>query len=444
MKSLNILLVDDDLQALESTRRILEFSHFSVTEAQDGQRALELIKTHGSNYDLILSDVRMPKLGGLELLRALAHCQEKIPVILMTAFGRVQDAVWAMKLGAIDFLMKPFKRQELLTALETALKYSQARQTKKNESELLIGNSKPLQELRNQMEQVAPTSATVLITGESGTGKELVSKCIHALSPRTHGNFIAINCAALPESLMESELFGYQKGAFTGATQAKQGLFEAADGGTLLLDEIGDMPLVLQAKLLRVLEDQEVRRLGENQSKKVDVRVLAATHQNLGESVKAGKFRQDLLYRLEVVTLKIPPLRERIEDLPVLSEHFLKEACSRHEKKMTQIADEALKILMAYSWPGNVRELSNIIERAVVFCRGEKVTPEELPPHLSQLLRLQLMEEDSMISVRLGTPLREVEELLIRKTLEATSGDKNKTAKLLGIHSRTIHRRVGR
>ena len=452
-----ILLVDDDPQALDSTRKILELSGYAVTTAVDGQAALEQIRpgldsSDGrvikTEFDLILSDVRMPRLGGLEFLRALSLCGETTPVVLMTAFGRVEDAVWAMKMGAVDFLTKPFKRQALVLVLESALKRAKPKATLAREvhpNDYILGNSQAVKNLRALIAQVAPTAATVMISGESGTGKELVAKAIHEFSPRAKNPFIALNCAAIPEQLIESELFGHEKGSFTGASSAKTGLFEAANGGTLLLDEIGDMPLALQAKLLRTLQESEVRKVGSTLSRKVDVRVVSATHRDLKESVKQGTFRQDLLYRLEVISIVIPSLRERTEDVPELAYHFLKQACVRHGKDIKGVSEEALEALLSYPWPGNVRELSNVMERAVVLTTAPQILLQDLPPHLMARpgdkahAQFQLA---SSINVPVGTPLKDVEELLIRKTLEATSGDKNLTARLLGINSRTIYRKL--
>jgi two-component system response regulator HydG len=298
-----------------------------------------------------------------------------------------------------------------------------------------------MKQVFNLIIQAAPSRSTILITGESGTGKELVARCIHQQSARAGKPFIALNCAAVPEQLIESELFGFEKGAFTGAATARGGLFEAADGGTLLLDEIGDMPLLLQAKLLRVLQESEVRRLGSTASRKIDVRVLAATHRDLHEAVRAGTFRQDLLFRLEVINLAVPPLRERADDIPRLAAHFLAQAASRHGKAVSEIAEAALGLLCAHAWPGNVRELSNVIERGVVFAQGAAIEPADLPPHLAALSPRK-PGSPGTISVPLGTTLEQVEELLIRKTLEATEGDKQMTARLLGVNSRTIYRKL--
>jgi two-component system response regulator HydG len=446
-----ILLVDDDTQALDSMKKILELSHYEVVTASDGQMALEQLRGVAAGFDLIITDVRMPKLGGLEFLRALSLCGDKTPVILMTAFGRVEDAVWAMKLGAVDFLSKPFKRQTLITAVETVLKRSKpVKRTEEIQAwGNLVGHSLAMRDLKTMISQVAPTVASVLLSGESGTGKELVAKCIHENSSRAKKRFIALNCAAIPENLLESELFGYDKGAFTGATQAKEGLFEAAHEGTLLLDEIGDMPLPLQAKLLRVLQENETRRLGSTFSRKVEVRVIAATHRNLKQRAAQGLFREDLLYRLEVIAIQIPPLRERLEDIPDLAYHFLKLANTRHGKSLQGISEDAMSVLLTHAWPGNIRELSNVIERAAVFARSINIEALDLPAHLLELAPRQseikqTLASSSSVSIPFGTPLKDVEDILIRHTLEATDGDKNMTAKLLGINSRTIYRKLDR
>jgi two-component system, NtrC family, response regulator HydG len=440
-----ILLVDDDVQSLESTRKILEYSGYEVVTVSDGQSALERIRPEGGvkhSFDLVVTDVRMPRLGGLEFLRALSLCGETVPVILMTAFGRVEDAVWAMKLGAVDFLTKPFKRQALLQSIELALKRVRTHVgSESGSSGLLVGRSKKMQELRSQIQQIAPTQATVLISGESGTGKELVARCLHQQSTRAAKPLIALNCAAVPESLIEAELFGFERGAFTGAFSSKPGLFEAAEGGVLFLDEIGDMPPLVQAKLLRVLQEGEIRRVGATVSRKIDVRIFAATHRDLKEEVRAGRFREDLLFRLEVVSVEVPPLRDRSEDLSELALHFLSRASGRHGKQVIQVESNVFQLLEHHTWPGNVRELSNVIERAVVFSAGDVLQAKDLPPHLTKG-REEEVRSGAMIEVRVGTALKDVEDLMIRKTLEATSGDKEMTAKLLGVHSRTIYRRL--
>lgn len=450
-----VLLVDDDLEALTSTQKILEMAGIEVITAQDGHVALEWIRPstlyHKSSiqqqslqFDLVISDVRMPRLGGLELLKALNFYNKNIPFIMITAYGSVEDAVTAIKLGALDFLTKPFKRQALLSAIDVALKCSANFSSLSASSvcSTLIGNSEVMKKLEELVQKVASTQAPVLLTGESGTGKERVAKHLHQLSVRSQGPFIVLNCAAVPESLLESELFGFEKGSFTGANFAKKGLFEAADGGTLFLDEIGDMPLVLQPKILRALQDGEVRRLGSTVSKKVDIRIIAATHQNLDQAVQCGRFRQDLLYRLEVVGISIPPLRHRGRDSIDLAYYFLNIYSEKHHKKIQKIHPEALEALLYYSWPGNVRELANVIERAVIFSNEDLLTVQDLPERLLGSKKRELFLAENSISIPFGTSLKDVEELLIRKTLEATSGDKVLAAKLLGIHSRTIYRKL--
>ncbi len=444
--AVRVLLVDDDLSSLTSTQRMLEFAGYEVVTAKDGQSGLEAFRS--SSFSVVVSDVRMPNMGGLEFLKALTFCGDGVPVILMTAFGSVEDAVWSMKLGAVDFITKPFKRQVLLDAVLTALKRTRARSLVQPADApasglgRLFGNAQKWNELKLVITQVAKSQAAILIQGESGSGKELVARAVHELSSRSTQKWIALNCAALPDNLMESELFGFEKGAFTGAVAAKEGLFEAANGGTLLLDEVGDMPLTLQAKLLRVLQEGEVTRIGSTRSKKVDVRVIAASHHDLRERVKLGAFREDLLYRLEVIALRVPPLRERREDVRGLSFHFLRLFSLRHAKAIDSITEETLQILESHSWPGNVRELSNVIERAVVLCLSAEISVVDLPDHIGGGEETVTVGKNS-ISVQVGTSLREVEDLLIRKTLEATDGDKNMTARLLGINSRTIYRRLG-
>ncbi|MFN7685086.1 MAG: sigma-54-dependent transcriptional regulator [Oligoflexia bacterium] len=432
-----VLLVDDDPQGLQSASRILEAHGYRVVTASDGQSALEVIRSGSPRMDVILTDVRMPRMTGLEFLKALSVLCSSTPVVLMTAFGRLEDAVWAMKLGAVDFLSKPFKRKQLLEAVSLAL-------SRRGRVVIpTVSSSAAMAQLMGQVEQVARTQATLLIQGESGVGKERLAREIHSKSPRASGPFIGVNCAAIPESLLESELFGHEKGAFTGAQATKPGLFEAAAGGTLLLDEIGDMPLSLQAKLLRVLQEGEFRRVGSVQTRRMDVRLIAATHQDLRSRVSSGHFRQDLLYRLEVIVLQIPPLRERREDLPELLAVFLVDAIRRHSKTaVTGFSQAALQALLRHDWPGNVRELFNAVERSVVLCQGTQVEVEDLPPTVTAHSQAQSQAEVA-ISIPVGTSLREVEDILIRRTLEATQGDKELAAQLLGIAARTIYRKLG-
>jgi two-component system response regulator HydG len=453
-----ILLVDDDLQSLDSTRRILEMEGYQVQTAENGSVGVRKIKTaieEGLPFALCVSDVRMPQMGGIEFLRVVSRDFPQLPVLLMTAFGTVEDAVEAMKLGAVDFLSKPFKRQTLLTALTQLQEKSRLTLGKGALKDLVpadwVGRSERFLKLQIEVEQVAAVASPVLVRGESGTGKEKVARLVHEKSTRAKGPWIALNCAALPENLIESELFGYEKGAFTGAQQSHLGLFEAAHGGTLFLDEIGDMPLPLQSRLLRVLQEGEVRPLGATQSKKVDVRVIAATHRDLHAEVQRGQFRQDLLFRLEVLTLDVPALRARGDDIILLANHFLQSLSVRHERANLSLSAAFRTALMNHTWPGNVRELQNVIERAVVFATdGQELDVEHLPPHLvsdrsgtvEELPSAGSSEDPDWIPVKIGTPLREVEDLLIRKTLEAMDGDKTATAQALGINARTIYRKL--
>lgn len=437
---MKILIVDDDPQSLSSTSRILEHAKHEVKSASSGMDGLKLLESFQPN--LIVTDVRMPGMSGMQFMEALQKKGLNIPFVVMTAFGEVQDAVWAMKMGAVDFLLKPFKKQALCDAVDQVLartfKVSSGLTFVEN-STTLIGSSKTMQKLKLHITQVAATDASVLVLGESGSGKEQVSKMIHEQSSRAKKPFIAVNCAAIPENLIESELFGYERGAFSGADHARAGLIEAADGGTLLLDEIGDMPLSLQPKLLRVLEEQTLRRLGSIQEKKLNVRIIAATHQNLLERVKQGLFRQDLYYRLEVMPLTVPPLRDHLEDVPELTQFFLKKYSLEHQKAIQGIDSEAQAMLMNHSWPGNVRELSNVLERAVILNSSQSIQKDDLPFHFTSETA-----SDSKITIPLGTSLKEIEDILIQKTLTHTKGDRAQAAKLLGVNERTIYRRINR
>ena len=439
--SLKILLVDDDPESLHSTARILRFAEHEVTPVDSGEAALSALKAF--RPDLVVTDVRMPGMSGFEFVEAYKKIGLSIPFIVMTAFGDVKDAVWAMKMGAVDFLLKPFKRQALLEAIE-GLKVRLSKIDRDSFSGSLEGggNSRAMKKLSILIEQVAKTDASVLVLGESGSGKEQVAKWIHEKSAVSQGPFVAVNCAAIPENLIESELFGYEKGAFSGASQSKAGLIESANGGTLLLDEIGDMPLSMQTRLLRFLEEQTIRRLGSNVEKKVDVRVIAATHRNLPQWVKEQKFRQDLYYRLDVMTLHVPPLRDRMEDIPDLTRIFLKRFSESYQKPLVSIDAAAEAILFNHSWPGNVRELSNVLERAVVLNHTGVVTPADLPPHLISEQPPQMGE--GSITIPLGMSLKEIEDLMIKKALQATEGDRAEAARLLGVNERTIYRRINK
>lgn len=438
---MKILVVDDDFQSLSSTGRILEHAGHEVLTLQSGVDAL--LKIPSFAPDLIVTDVRMPGMDGKSFVSSYQKRGLEIPFIVMTAFGEIQDAVEFMKMGAVDFLLKPFKKQDLLSSVSQVLSRSR-NPSAPNAS--MIGSSSLMEKLKDQIHQIATSDASVLVLGESGSGKEMVSRLIHQSSGRKNSPFIAVNCAAIPESLIESELFGYEKGAFSDAQQSKLGLIEAADGGTLMLDEIGDMPLHLQPKLLRVIETQCLRRLGSIQEKQLNVRFIAATHQKLQEKVKQGLFRQDLYYRLEVMPLWVPPLRDRVEDIPELTLYFLSLFSQQYGKKIMGIHSDAQAILMNHAWPGNIRELSNVMERAVVLNTSGTIHKDDLPPHLISRAdeRDEVQDHSTLVSIPLGISLKEMEDILIQKTLAMTKGDRSQAAKLLGVNERTIYRKISR
>lgn len=437
-----LFVIDDDSQSLESTARILEANGAQVIRFLNAREALDAILLQTHLPDLIVSDVRMPGMSGIEFFKALQFHGKRIPIVLMTAFGQVDEAVWAMKMGAVDFLIKPFKKDSLLECLSRASRTAAARQETMapHDGELdFVGNSEPMKKLREVIRQVASTDVSVLILGESGSGKELVAKQIHLKSERLKGKFVALNVAAIPEDLLESELFGYEKGAFSGASHKKSGLFEEANQGTLFMDEIGDMPIKLQSKLLRVLQEGETRRLGATESTLVNARILSATHCDLDMLAAQGGFRRDLLFRLDVVRIMVPSLRERPEDIVEMIHYFISQFAVKHSRKIQELSPQALDAMIRYPWPGNVRELANVIERAVVLCKEDGIGVDDLPLHL-----LSERGSPEPIVIPIGTSLEAVEDLMIKRTLELTHGDKQLTAKLLGVNSRTIYRRLER
>ncbi|MEZ5063277.1 MAG: sigma-54 dependent transcriptional regulator [bacterium] len=386
MTKARILIVDDEASIRESLARVLEYEDYAVSSAPDGPRALELLAER--RFDLALLDIKMPGMDGLEVLERARKLAPDLVCIMVSGHGTVQTAVEATKLGAYDFLEKPPDRDRLLLTIRNGLQKavlagetSEARKRLGKNLEI-VGESAAVKAVLRQIDKVAPTNATVLITGENGTGKELVANAIHRGSTRAEGRFLQINCAAIPEELIESELFGHERGAFTGATQRREGKFEAADGGTLLLDEIGDMSPTVQAKVLRVLEEGRFERVGGTKSIDVDVRILAATNKELPEAVKRGEFREDLFFRLNVVPIRVPALRERRDDIPLLVEHFLQLYCEREDRPPVEIAPEVLEGLAAHDWPGNVRELRNTLERMVILSDGLRLGREDLPTGL--------------------------------------------------------------
>ena len=444
MKKKTILLVDDD----NGHRLMLKanlLDDFQIIEAEDGNQVLPAIADN--EIDLILLDLKMRRLGGIETLKVLKSEGCYLPVIVITAFSSVDSAVTAMKEGAADYITKPVDISALKMLIDKTLHFERLQiendQLKKRLHEKfnygnIIGSSRAMQELFETMALVAPSDATVLIQGESGTGKELVANAIHENSARKKGPFIKLNCAALHENLLESELFGHEKGAFTGAETQRQGHFERASSGTLFLDEIGDMSLPTQAKILRVLQEGECCRLGSDTTIKVDVRLLVATHKDLSGMVERGEFRQDLFFRLNVVPIKLPALRERREDVPALAEHFLRKYAAKNRKEISGIHPSAMNALGQYEWPGNIRELENSLERAVILCLGEQITINELP---SQIGGCQENNGSGAITGR-GRSLKEMEKELILATLAENKGNKSQTAKTLGITRQTLLNKI--
>jgi two-component system response regulator HydG len=442
-----LLVADDDPGLRESLERTLTREGYRVLLAPDGNAALERLR--GGGIDLVLTDLKMPGLTGIEVLRAAKAIAPDVDVILLTAFGTVEEAVRAMKDGAYDFLTKPFQRPQVLKLIRQALErrelIQQNRALQQRLDDLLqqgavVGASPAFRRMMMLVDQVADSSATVLVQGDSGTGKELVARAIHQRSARREGPFVAVNCAALPETLLESELFGYEKGAFTGAAGRKEGRFELADGGTLFLDEVSDLSPVTQPKILRVLQEGEFERLGGTKTLRVDVRIVAATNQDLAQMVREKRFREDLFYRLNVITITVPPLRERREDIRVLAQHFLRVYAAKNNRTLEGFTDDAVRRLEAYAWPGNVRELENVIERGVVLARGGLMDVADLPEEIAGATPLP----EGVLTVRIGTPLAEVEQRLLEETLRVTKGNKTLTAKLLGIDPRTVSRKLER
>jgi DNA-binding NtrC family response regulator len=443
-----VLIVDDDPVIAESLSEMLSGWGYDTSVASNGVSALARAEEYSPS--IIITDVLMPELDGFGLLREIREHHPEIAVILLTGQGSVEMAMRAIQEeGAYHYFEKPFDFNKLRLVVERAVEY--AEQRRENDAlrrQLrdrgtfgeLVGLSEPMRQIYALIEQVAPSSASVLLTGESGTGKELVARTMHALSPRKRAPFVAINCSAIPETLMESELFGHEKGAFTGAAARRQGCFELANSGTLLLDEIAEMPPLLQAKLLRVLEERTVRRLGGAQEIPIDVRVLAATNRDPHEAVRRGDFREDLLYRLNVITIELPPLRRRKEDLPLLAQHLVAQLAERHERPARFLTPAALEALQSHHWPGNVRELRNVIERAVIICSGEAIERHHLAPYpLDQ--RARARSEDT-ITLPVGTPIEEVERQMILRTLQKTDNNKTRAAELLQISLKTLHNKL--
>lgn len=444
----HILVIDDEPMMRVAISDALSRERFRVKTAETALEGMELVK--GQSFDVVITDLRLPKGSGLEVLKACKETSPETEVILITAYGTVETAVQAMKDGAYDYLTKPFSMDELvlLTKRCTKLRSLEAENLRLKEEierqsrfQGIVGKSPPMQEVFELIEVVTQNTATVLIIGESGTGKELVANAIHHRSPRKDGPFIKVNCAALPETLLESELFGHEKGAFTGAIRQRKGRFELADGGTLFLDEVGEIPLSLQVKLLRVLQEREFERLGGAETLKVDVRIICATKRDLTEGVKKGTFREDLYYRLNVIPIYLPPLRKRKEDIPLLVDHFLRLYSQKMGRAEKGISEEALGLLMNYDYPGNVRELENAIERAVALGKGEAIGPSDLPITLREGKGLP-PPPSSLPGRTLVEALQEYEKACIMEALRRAGGMKGKAAELLGISRKTLWEKV--
>ena len=446
-KENTILVVDDDQAHRTMLRTLLSGWGYKIVEADDGQVAIE--KVHEQAFDMILMDIRMLKVSGLEALDGIKTYNPAIPIIIMTAYSSVETAVEALKKGAYDYLTKPLDFDELRLAMERAMDHSQLKEENRLLRETLgsnfdrqniIGRSTAMVKLLETVAQVAPSEATVLITGDSGTGKELIAGAIHFNSPRKDGSFVKVNCAALTETLLESELFGHEKGAFTGAHRLKEGRFRQADGGSLFLDEVSEMSLGMQVKLLRALQEREITRVGGEEVIKVDVRVIAATNKDLIQEIESERFREDLYYRLNVVTLNVPLLRERKEDIPLLAQHFLSTFAEKNRKQIKGFTPQAMDQLLKYDWPGNVRELMNAVERAVVLSRAEYLE-QDLPLVIKDVL-LDEKKSPSRYAVPADLPLEDVEKTTILKTLESTDGNKSEAARRLGITRKTLHKKL--
>jgi two-component system response regulator HydG len=449
MTTATVLVVDDDRANLDSVSRIFQREGLATLSASNGTEALELLRK--PEVSVMVTDLMMPGMDGQELLKAARTIRPDVEVVLMTAYGTVETAVAAMKDGAYDFITKPLKRHSLVKSVQKALeKQALVAENKSLKAKLaemgasggkaMVGQSPAFRAMMDTLRQAAPSTATVLLMGESGTGKELAARALHEHSNRAKGPFIAVNCAALPESILEAELFGVERGAYTGAVARREGRFERAHGGTLFLDEVGEMPLSAQVKLLRVLQEGEIERLGGTQTVKVEVRLVAATNKDLQKEVAEGRFREDLYYRLNVVEVRVPALASRREDIPLLADAFLRRFAAKNGKTLRGFSPEAQQILENYAWPGNVRELEHAVERAVVLAKNEVLEASDLP----ESVRKGPLGSAGQLIIPIGTPMEEIERRVIHETLRHTKGDKTLAARLLGIAARTIYRKLER
>ncbi len=440
---MTILTIDDEENIRNGLADNFELEGYDVKQAASGEEGLKLIAEGG--IDLVITDLRMDGISGSEVVKKVTSEHPGIPIIVLTGHGSIDDATAALKAGAFDFLTKPLDLDHLNKIVKNALqgkilaeenRQLQAKLLKSQNGDEMVGKSDSLNRVRQMISKAAPARASVLITGESGVGKELVARAVHEQSDRAKGPFIVVHCAALSETLIESELFGFEKGAFTGAENLHKGRFELADGGTIFLDEIGEVNLATQVKLLRVLQEHKFERVGGEKSIEVDVRVVAATNRNLEEEVKAGKFREDLFYRLNVVRIEMPALRERMDDIPLLMHAFLREFNIENKKNIKGFDKASKAAMIKYNWPGNIRELKNAVESAVVMCTGEEIKMEDLP----RALRNQ--DEEKVITIPIGITMDEAEKIIIQENLAANKGNKSRTADILGIGRKTLHRKL--
>jgi two-component system response regulator PilR (NtrC family) len=448
-----ILVVDDEESIREFLEIMLRKEGYDITTAEDGERAIDILKK--KSFDMVISDMQMPKVTGLELLKFVKDQSPDMVFMMITAFATAETAVDAMKMGAYDYITKPFKIDEVRLNIANALRAKnlegenrilRKELNKETAMHNLVGNSEPMQRVFEMIRRVANTPTTILITGDSGTGKEMIAKAVHFSGPMKERPFIPVNCGAIPETLMESEMFGHKKGSFTGAIVDKVGLFEAADGGTIFLDEVGELPMSIQVKLLRVIQERMIRRVGSVEDTEVTVRIIAATNRDLGDMVKEKTFREDLYYRLNVINIHAPALRDRPDDISILAQHFLKKYNERLNKNITGISAEAMAMLRKYEYPGNVRELENIIERTVALEAGNSILPESLPPFVNTPSgRKMVSSHDIQITddgIDLEKVLAQIEKELVVKAIHAANGVKKRAAKLLNISFRSMRYRV--
>jgi len=441
-----ILVIDDEKSLLDLLEVVFKKEGYEVDVFLSSAKALEAVEKHG-DYDLILTDIKLPQISGMEVLKRIKKKRPDIPVIMITAYGTIKQAVDALKAGAFDYVVKPFNVEELKIIAAQGLEQRRLKQEnlflkkeldEKNRFENMVGKSKVMREMYALIDKIAITDSTVLITGESGTGKEMAARALYLISRRRGRAFVSLNCSAIPENLLESELFGHVKGSFTGAIANKKGMFEMAEKGTLFLDEVGEMSPWTQVKLLRTLQERTVRRVGGNDEIPVDVRIIAATNQDLKQKIAEGKFREDLFYRLNVISMEIPPLRNRKEDIPVLVTHFLEKYCAKMNRRMKRIAPEVVRIFEAYGWPGNVRELENVIERIVAIEERETITEKSLPTELLSPRQPQTAEVDIKAGFNLNETLDQLTGNFVRQALRNSGGSLKKTAALLGINYRSL------